>query len=132
MLNPLLEKSLRVLPVGATGSSSSSSRTVDTSLLACQRATGTQPLVQQVDVLGFALDIPIRVAVCSGTRRPPLEDFQEVAGAVDDDAEALPHEGVGERPLEPVCMFCHLFKCDVGIEKTGSDNIVTLYGIFPQ
>jgi hypothetical protein len=82
--------------------------------------------------LGFALDIPIRVAVCSGTRRPPLEDFQEVAGAVDDDAEALPHEGVGERPLEPVCMFCHLFKCDVGIEKTGSDNIVTLYGIFPQ
>lgn len=48
LLNPLSEKSMSVLAVGATGSSSS--RTVDTSSLACQRATGTQPLVQQFDV----------------------------------------------------------------------------------
>lgn len=112
MLNPLLEKSLRVLAVGATGCSSGSSRrrTVDTSPLACQGATGAQPLVQQVDVLNLALDIPILVAVFLGACCPPLEDFREVAGAVDDDAVSLPHEGGGERPLKLVCVFRCLFK----------------------
>ena len=95
VLHPLLEEGAGVFAVTSTTGRSSSRRTIDTRSLARHRISSAQPLVEQADVLDLALDIPIGVAVLSGTCGPLVENLREVAGAVDDDAEALLRDILG-------------------------------------
>ncbi|KAF1736425.1 hypothetical protein CRV24_002030 [Beauveria bassiana] len=53
-----------------------------------------------------------------------IEDLLEIAGAVDDDAEALLHDVLGERPLQILGPLCRLVKREPGFEKGGPEHVV--------
>ena len=98
ILDPPLKESARVFASTASTSTMcccSRRRTVDTGSLARHRVSGTQPLVQQIDVLNLALDVPVGVAVLFVMCRSLVENFLEVAGAIDDDAEVLFYDVLG-------------------------------------
>lgn len=81
-------------------------------------------MVQQIDVLNSALDVPILIAVPSSERGSPVQHLLVVTGAVDDDVPALLDHILGEYPVEAICEFRRLIKGDVVFEKEGFDEIV--------
>jgi hypothetical protein len=94
------------------------------SSLAHYWTSNAQPLVQQADVLGVALDMSIGIAVLFDPCGLLVEKLWEVAGVVDDDAVALLHDTLGELPLKLMSMFCRLVEQNIGIEQTGQEDVM--------
>lgn len=122
MIDPLLEDAAGVLV--CTSALRRSRRTVNADSLTRHRVPAAQPLVQQINVLNLALDIPVGEAVLLGKCRALVENLLVIAGAVDDDAVALLNEVLGLSPLKLVGIFCGLVERNVGFKKRGSEDIV--------
>lgn len=122
--DPLGEESSCVL--ADTGALRGGRRAVDGGSLARHRLAGAQPLVQYVDVVHFALDVPVGVAMLSRQRATLLEHLGVIAGTVHDDAaNTLLHEILGEIPLQEVCMLGRLVERENGwFEKRRPEDVV--------
>ncbi|KAM3485417.1 hypothetical protein MY8738_001424 [Beauveria namnaoensis] len=53
-----------------------------------------------------------------------VEDLLEIAGAIDDDAKALLHDVLGERPLQIIGPLCRLVKREPSFEKGRPEHVV--------
>ena len=98
---------------------------VDGGALARQRVAGTQPAVQQVHVLGAALDVPVYAAVLRGALAAAVKDLRVVAGVVDDDVVALLGEVLDQVPLDVVGEPRGLVEGDG--DQSGSQPVVVEY-----
>ena len=90
-MDPFLEKCMAVF-VCEILDLSGSRWTVNASTLAGHRTSRAESLVQYVDILNLAFDVPKFVAVILSKCCSLVKDRLEIASAVNDDMETLLHE----------------------------------------
>lgn len=122
IFNPILKE--RVVVLIMTGGAGIRRGTVHGCPLASQRDSVAQSLIQKVDIVDPALDVPVVVAVLTSERGSPIQHLVVVAGTVDDDASPLFYHVLGEYPIEIIRELRGLIKQDVVFEKEGFDEVV--------
>lgn len=122
IFNPILKERVVVLVV--TGNAGIGWGTVHGCPLASQRDSAAQSLIQKVDIVNPALDVPIVVAVLTSKRGSSIQHLVVVAGTVNDDASPLFYHVLGEYPIEIIRELRGLIKRDVVFEKEGFDEVM--------
>ncbi|CAI6091209.1 unnamed protein product [Clonostachys chloroleuca] len=98
-VHPAHEPRPRVTVLGGRGINR---RAVYARPLAPHRRPRAQSTVQQLNVGDPALDVPILAPVPPRELDAPVQDLPVVAGAINDKAEPLLQDGLGQRPVQAV------------------------------